>query len=58
MSLRIVPGGLDDPQVLAMLSLHFDTNVSVTPKGSAHVFDVSRSNRPILPSGRHGMARR
>lgn len=48
MSLRIVPGGLDDPQVLAMLKLHFDTNVSVTPKGSAHVFDVSRLKSPDI----------
>ena len=48
MSLRIVPDGLDDPQVLAMLKLHFDTNVSVTPKGSAHVFDVSRLKSPDI----------
>lgn len=48
MSLRIVRGGLDDPQVLAMLKLHFDTNVSVTPKGSAHVFDVSRLKSPDI----------
>ena len=48
MSLRIVPGGLDDPQVLAMLKLHFETNVSVTPKGSAHVFDVSRLKSPDI----------
>ena len=48
MSLRIVRGGLDDPQVLAMLKLHFDTNISVTPKGSAHVFDVSRLKSPDI----------
>jgi putative acetyltransferase len=40
--LKIVDGGLDDPQVIAMLKFHFDTNVSVTPPGSVHVFDLSR----------------
>jgi putative acetyltransferase len=35
-------GGLDDERVIAMLRFHFDTNTSVTPVGSAHVFDVSR----------------
>jgi putative acetyltransferase len=40
--LRIVDGGLDDPQVIAMLRFHFDTNLAVTPPGSAHVFDLSR----------------
>jgi putative acetyltransferase len=40
--LRIIDGGLDDPQVIAMLKYHFDTNIDVTPPGSAHVFDLSR----------------
>jgi putative acetyltransferase len=44
--LRIVDGGLDDPQVIAMLKFHFDTNISVTPPGSAHVFDLSRLKEP------------
>jgi putative acetyltransferase len=39
---RIIEGGLDNAQVLAMLRFHFDTNIAVTPPGSAHVFDVSR----------------
>lgn len=42
MILMIRSGGLDDPQVLAMLKFHFDTNINVTPPGSAHVLDVSR----------------
>jgi putative acetyltransferase len=42
MSVKIVEGGLDNEQVLALLKFHYDTNISVTPKGSAHVFDVSR----------------
>lgn len=44
--LKIVDGGLDDPQVIAMLKFHFDTNVSVTPPGSVHVFDLSRLKQP------------
>lgn len=48
MSLRIVSGGLDDAQVIAMLKFHFDTNISVTPAGSAHVFDVERLKAPDI----------
>lgn len=44
--LAIVDGGLDDPQVIAMLRFHFDTNIAVTPPGSAHVFDLSRLKQP------------
>jgi putative acetyltransferase len=40
--LRIVAGGLEDERVIAMLRFHFDTNIAVTPPGSAHVFDLSR----------------
>jgi putative acetyltransferase len=46
MILKIVEGGLDHPDVLAMLQFHFDTNIAVTPPGSAHVFDVSRLKAP------------
>jgi putative acetyltransferase len=46
--LHIVEGGLDNEQVLAMLRFHFDTNISVTPVGSAHVFDVSRLKAPDI----------
>lgn len=46
MTLAIKDGGLDDPQVIAMLRFHFDTNISVTPPGSAHVFDLSRLKQP------------
>jgi putative acetyltransferase len=44
--LKIVDGGLDDPQVVAMLRFHYDTNIQVTPPGSAHVFDISRLKQP------------
>lgn len=46
MILKIVEGGLDNAQVLALLKLHYDTNIAVTPSGSAHVFDVSRLKAP------------
>ena len=44
--LNIIAGGLDNPQVIALLKHHFDTNISVTPKGSAHVFDILRLKQP------------
>lgn len=44
--LDIVQGGLEDPQVIALLKFHFNTNISVTPEGSAHVFDLSRLKQP------------
>jgi putative acetyltransferase len=44
--MKIVEGGLEHEQVLAMLQFHFDTNIAVTPLGSAHVFDVSRLKAP------------
>jgi putative acetyltransferase len=46
MIMKIVEGGLEHDQVLAMLRFHFDTNIAVTPPGSAHVFDVSRLKAP------------
>jgi putative acetyltransferase len=46
--MKLVKGGLDDPRVIAMLKFHFDTNISVTPPGSAHVFDVSRLKAPDI----------
>ncbi len=48
MTLQIKQGGLDHEQVIAMLKFHFDTNISVTPKGSAHVFDISRLKAPDI----------
>lgn len=46
--LRIEKGGLENEQVIAMLRFHFETNISVTPKGSAHVFDLSRLKEPDI----------
>jgi putative acetyltransferase len=46
--LKIIEGGLENEQVIAMLKYHFDTNISVTPEGSAHVFDLSRLQQPDI----------
>ena len=46
--MKIISAGLDEPQVIAMLKFHFDTNVAVTPAGSAHVFDISRLKQPDI----------
>jgi putative acetyltransferase len=46
--MKIISGGLDEPQVIAMLKFHFDTNVAVTPAGSAHVFDIPRLKQPDI----------
>ena len=46
--LTIRPGGLDDERVIGMLRFHFDTNMAVTPPGSAHVFDVGRLKAPDI----------
>ncbi len=48
MTLKIINGGLDHPQVIALLRFHFDTNIAVTPAGSAHVFDLSRLAEPDI----------
>jgi putative acetyltransferase len=48
MKLNIIEGGLDRAEVVAMLRFHFDTNIAVTPAGSAHVFDVSRLQQPDI----------
>jgi putative acetyltransferase len=44
--LRIVKGGLEHADVIAMLKFHFDTCLAVTPPGSAHVFDLSKLKQP------------
>lgn len=44
--MNIEPGGLDDPRVVALLEHHHTTCHAVTPKGSAHAFDVARLKSP------------
>lgn len=46
--LKIVKGGLDDPQVVALLLYHFNKCLEVTPVGSAHVFDISKLKQPNI----------
>jgi len=38
--MTIVKGDLDDPRIVALLTLHYETNHAVTPPGSAHVLDI------------------
>ncbi len=44
--LTIVPGDLDDPRVVALLTLHHTTAHAVTPKGSAHALDLDGLRAP------------
>lgn len=46
--MEIREGGLDDGRVAALLKLHFDTNVSVTPEGSVHAFELDRLRAPDI----------
>lgn len=48
MSLRIVPGGLDDARVVALLELHVATARASTAPGSAHALDVAGLRRPDI----------
>lgn len=41
-------GGLDDPRVIALLRLHAETDISVTPPGSSHVLDAARLKAPDI----------
>jgi hypothetical protein len=37
--MRIIPGGLDDPRVIALLEMHLATARAETAPGSAHALD-------------------
>ena len=39
--MEIVEGGLDDPQVIALLRTHLDLARAATARGSAHALDLS-----------------
>jgi putative acetyltransferase len=39
--MRIVPGGLDDPRVIALLHHHVATARAATARGSAHALDLA-----------------
>lgn len=44
--MRIVPGQLDDPRVIALLNIHFTTARAQTAPGSAHALDLSGLQSP------------
>jgi putative acetyltransferase len=48
MPLTITAGGLDDPRVIALLTLHLTRARAVTPVGSAHALDLSGLKRPEI----------
>jgi putative acetyltransferase len=48
MALTITEGGLDDPRVVALLTLHLTRARAVTPEGSAHALDLSGLKRPEI----------
>lgn len=45
---RIVEGGLDDPQIIALLQVHLDGSRSNTAPGSAHALDLSGLRAPDI----------
>ncbi len=48
MAHRITEGGLDDPRVIALLTLHVTRARAVTPEGSAHALDLSGLKQPAI----------
>ncbi len=47
-NVAIADGGLDDPQVAAMLNHHVEMNNKISPPGSCHVFDNNRLKAPDM----------
>jgi putative acetyltransferase len=46
--MRIIPGDLDHPAIIALLKFHMDTNVAVTPPGSVHALDLDALKVPSI----------
>lgn len=46
--MRIVPGQLDDPRVIALLEVHLTTARAQTAPGSAHALDLSGLRAPEI----------
>jgi putative acetyltransferase len=46
--IRVSPGGLDDPQVVALLQHHYTSARAQTAPGSAHAMDLSRLKAPDI----------
>jgi putative acetyltransferase len=47
-ALLIREGGLDDPRVIALLTLHVSRARAVTPPGSSHALDLSGLKQPSI----------
>jgi len=48
MAIHILPGDLDDPRVVELLTHHHATAHAATPKGSAHALDVEGLKAPQI----------
>jgi putative acetyltransferase len=46
--MKIVPGDLDDPRVLALLDYHVRTAREATARGSAHALDIAALKAPDI----------
>ena len=46
--MKIIPGGLDDPRVQALLQHHLDTARAETAIGSAHALDIDALKAPDI----------
>src|SRR5262249_61545143 len=46
--LKIVAGGLDDPQVIRLLGIHFTNSRAQTAPGSAHALDLAGLKSPEI----------
>lgn len=44
--MQVRPGGLDDPQVIALLQLHAQSMLANSPPGSCHFLDLSGIKAP------------
>ena len=49
--LKIVAGGLDDPQVIRLLGIHLTNSRAQTAPGSAHALDLAGLKSPKSASG-------
>jgi putative acetyltransferase len=47
-SIRVTPGGLDDPRVIELLHLHLATARAATAPGSAHALDLGSLRAPEI----------
>jgi putative acetyltransferase len=45
---KIIPADLDDPRVVALLTVHHESALAQVPEGSAHALDVSGLRAPDI----------